>query len=91
VLGVKFQIKEKKNMSCQFGTSHEYISLLRSQRSTSSGSASVECHSHTDNSNFEYRRKNERIDSTSNNTRHVDQCVSKREDCLVKMKTLTNV
>jgi len=35
--------------------------------------------------------KNVRIDSNSKNTRHVDQCVSKRENFLVQNKTMTNV
>jgi len=70
VLGVKFEIKKKKKMPRQFGTSHEYISLPQIQRNASSVSVSVsvDCHSYSDNSNFEYRRINVRIDNTSKNT-----------------------
>lgn len=78
-------------MPCQIGTPHEYIMLVETQHNTSPESAFVDCHSQSDNTNFEYRRRNIRIDGTLNNTSRAFQCVPKRKIYLVQKKIMPNV
>jgi hypothetical protein len=83
VLGVRLEVKRRK--------ARLVSSEITRVRYSTINSAEFHCHSYSDNFNSEYTMKNVRIDTNSKNTRHVDQCVSKRENFLVQNKTMTNV